>query len=108
MSLIVQLYRLEVNEAPGSGINILNHPVPQNFKAGVQRALQNLYSSRSMIGDKDPRQHEYTVQLRTFDVSKSGSGLSAASFVALSTALMKKNIRGGLVIVDDMQSGGIL
>ena len=100
------LYRMEVNEAPGSGINILNHPVPRNFKAGLQRALQNLCSSRSMIGDKDPRQHEYTVQLRTFDVSKSGSGLSAASFVALSTALMKKNIRGGLVIVGDINLGG--
>src|SRR3990172_4549351 len=70
------LYRIEVNEGPGSGVKILNKPVPPAFKESMGFAEQNLYSrGAQLVGDKDPRHHEYTVQLRAFDVSKSGAKL---------------------------------
>lgn len=101
------LYRIEVNEGPGSGVKVLNKPVPPAFKESIGYAEQNLYArSAQLVGDKDPRQHEFTVQLRAFDASKSGTKLGMASLIALSTALLKKSVRGGLIIVGEINLGG--
>lgn len=101
------LYRIEVNEGPGSGVKVLNKPVPPAFKESIGYAEQNLYArSAQLVGDKDPRHHEFTVQLRAFDASKSGGKLGMASLVALSTALLKKSVRGGLIIVGEINLGG--
>ncbi len=101
------LYRIEVNEGPGSGVNILNKPVPPTFRESIGYAEQNLYArSVQLVGDKDPRHHEFTVQLRAFDASKSGSKLGMASLVALCTSLLKKSVKGGLVIVGEINLGG--
>src|SRR5690554_5210864 len=101
------LYRIEVNEGPGSGVKVLNKPVPPAFKESIDYAEQNLYArSAQLVGDKDPRHHEFTVQLRAFDASKSGAKLGMASLVALSTALLKKSVRGGLIIVGEINLGG--
>lgn len=101
------LYRIEVNEGPGSGVKVLNKPVPPAFRESIGYAEQNLYArSAQLVGDKDPRQHEFTVQLRAFDASKSGAKLGMASLVALSTALLKKSVRGGLIIVGEINLGG--
>ena len=101
------LYRIEVNEGSGSGVKILNKPVPAAFKESLSYAEQNLYSrSKMLVGDKDPRQHEFTVQLRAFDASKSGAKLGMASLVALCTSLLKKSVRGGLIIVGEINLGG--
>ncbi|MFM7932027.1 MAG: hypothetical protein ACKO9Q_30305, partial [Pirellula sp.] len=88
------LYRIEVNEGPGSGVKVLNKPVPQSFRESVGYAEQNLYSrSAQLVGDKDPRQHEFTVQLRAFDAAKSGAKIGVSILVALCTALLKKPLR---------------
>lgn len=101
------LYRIEVNEGPGSGVKVLNKPVPPAFRESIGYAEQNLYArSAQLVGDKDPRQHEFTVQLRAFDASKSGAKLGMASLIALSTALLKKSVRGGLIIVGEINLGG--
>jgi ATP-dependent Lon protease len=101
------LYRIEINEGPGSGVKILNKPVPPAFKESMGYAEQNLYArSMQLVGDKDPRHHEFTTQLRAFDASKSGAKLGMASLVALCTSLLKKSVRGGLVIVGEINLGG--
>jgi len=101
------LYRIEVNEGPGSGVKILNKPVPPSFKESMSYAEQNLYSRAiQLVGDKDPRHHEFTVQLRSFDASKSGAKLGVAALIALCTSLMKKSVRGGLIIVGEVNLGG--
>lgn len=101
------LYRIEVNEGPGSGVKILNKPVPPAFKESMGYAEQNLYArSAQLVGDKDPRHHEFTTQLRAFDASKSGAKLGVASLVALCTSLLKKSARGGLIIVGEINLGG--
>ena len=100
-------YRIEINEGPGSGIKILNKPIPQAFRESIGCAEQNLYArSAQLVGDKDPRQHEFTVQLRAFDSSKSGAKAGIAALVALCTALLKKSIRGGLIICGEINLGG--
>jgi ATP-dependent Lon protease len=101
------LYRIEVNEGPGSGVKILNKPIPPAFKESVGFAEQNLYArSVQLVGDKEPRQHEFTVQLRAFDASRSGSKLSVAILVALATSLLKKSVKGGLVVIGEINLGG--
>ena len=101
------LYRIEVNEGPGSGVKIINKPVPPAFKESMGYAEQNLYArADQLVGDKEPRQHEFTAQLRAFDASKSGSNLGVATLIALCTALLKKSVRGGLIIVGEINLGG--
>lgn len=101
------LYRIEINEGPGSGVKILNKPVPPSFKESMGYAEQNLYArSLQLVGDKDPRHHEFTTQLRAFDASKSGAKLGMASLIALCTALLKKSVRGGLIVVGEINLGG--
>lgn len=101
------LYRIEINEGPGSGVKILNKPAPPAFRESMNYAEQNLYArSMQLVGDKGPRNHEFTVQLRAFDVSKSGAKLGMAALIALCTSLLKKNVRGGLIIVGEIALGG--
>ena len=101
------LYRIEINEGPGGGVKILNKPVPPAFKESMGYAEQNLYArAMQLVGDKDPRRHEFTVQLRAFDASRSGAKLGVASLIALCTTLVKKSVRGGLIIVGEINLGG--
>lgn len=101
------LYRIEVNEGPGSGVKILNKPIPPAFRESVGYAEQNLYArAMQLVGDKDPRQHEFSVQLRAFDASRSGAKLGVAAAIALCTSLLKKSTRGGLIIVGEINLGG--
>lgn len=101
------LYRIEVNEGPGSGLKVLNKPIPPAFRESIGCAEQNLYSRASqLVGDKDPRHHEFTAQLRAFDASKSGAKIGVAALVALCTALLKKSVRGGLILVGEINLGG--
>lgn len=101
------LYRIEVNEGPGSGVKVLNKPIPPAFRESIGFAEQNLYArSMQLVGDKDPRHHEFTVQLRAFDAAKSGAKLGVASLVALCTSLLKRSVRGGLIIVGEINLGG--
>jgi len=101
------LYRIEINEGPGSGVKILNKPIPAAFRESIGYAEQNLYArSMQLIGDKDPRHHEFNVQLRAFDASKSGAKLGVSGLIALCTAILKKSVRGGLIIVGEINLGG--
>lgn len=101
------LYRIEVNEGPGSGVKILNKPVPPAFRESVGYAEQNLYTRAvQLLGDKDPRLYEFSVQLRAFDAAKSGAKLGIGALIAFCTAILKKNVRGGLIIVGEVNLGG--
>lgn len=101
------LYRLEVTVGPGSGVRIVNRPAPAPFQEAVRSAEQNLYAfARQLVGDREPREHEFWVQLRAFDAAKSGSSLGAPVLLALCSALLGKSLRGGLVVVGGLNLGG--
>jgi ATP-dependent Lon protease len=101
------LFRIEANEGPGSGVKVLNKPVPAPFKESISFAEQNLYSRAiQLVGDKNPRHHEFTVQLRAFDAAKSGSKVGVAALMALCTSILKKSVRGGLIIIGEINLGG--
>lgn len=103
------LYKLEINSCPGSGVKILNRPVLAAFQESVRFAEQNLYSkSKELIGDREPRYHEFSIQLRAFDASKSGSGVGVAVLIGLCSSILEKHVKGGLVIVGQLNLGGSL
>lgn len=103
------LYKLEINSGPGYGVKILNKPAPPAFQESVRYAEQNLYSkAKELIGDRDPRSHEFSVQLRAFDASKNGNGIGMAVLIGLCSSILEKSIKGGLVIIGQLNLGGSL
>ena len=103
------LFRLEVSEGPGSGVRVLNKPVPAAFQESIRCAEQNLYArAMQLVGDRDPRSHEFSVQLRGFDAAKTGAKTGVASLIALCGALLRKSVRGGLVVVGEVTLGGTI
>ena len=70
------LYRIEVNEGSGSGVRIVNVPAPGPFRESVRCGEQNLLArARELVGDREPREHEFNIQLLAFDAARSGSSL---------------------------------
>ncbi|MCC7365286.1 MAG: BREX system Lon protease-like protein BrxL [Dehalococcoidia bacterium] len=103
----VDLYRIDVNEGPGSGVKILNQPVPPAFRESVRYGEQNLLArAKELVGDRDPRQHEFNVQMRAFDASRTGASLGLPALLAFCSALLSKSLRGGLVAVGGLNLGG--
>lgn len=101
------LYRIEVTEGPGGGMRILNRPAPPGFAESVRFAEQNLYSrAAELVGDRNPREHEFSVQLRAFDAAKGGQGLGVAALLAMCGALIGRSLRGGLAVVGGLNLGG--
>jgi ATP-dependent Lon protease len=101
------LYRLEVTIGPGSGVKILNAPVPPAFRESVRYGEQNLYTrAKELVGDRDPRSHEFAVQLRAIDHDRSGQGLGLPVLVALCGGLIERSVKGGLIIVGALNLGG--
>jgi len=94
------LYRIEATSEPGNSVKILNAPVPPAFRESVRYGEQNLYSQgKKLVGDRDTRSHEFSVQLRAMDTDRSGHGLSLPVLLALCGSLMERSTKGGLIVV---------
>ena len=101
------LYRIEVTSAAGSGVRIVNQPTPPAFRESVRVGEQNLYgSAKDLVGDRFPREHEFSVQMRPMDNDKSGAGLGLPLLVALCGSLLGRNTRGGTIIAGTLNLGG--
>jgi ATP-dependent Lon protease len=101
------LYQVNITEGPGSGVKILNQPAPPPFKESVRCAEQNLYvRAKELVGDRDPRQHEFSVQLRAFDNAKSGAAVGVGVLLALCSCLLQKSLKGSLAVTGGLNLGG--
>ena len=101
------LLRIDATEGPGSGVRILNQPPAAPLKESVRCAEQNLYArAKELVGDRDPRSHEFSIQMRAFDASKSGTATGLGVLLALCSALLEKSLKGGLVVVGGLNLGG--
>ncbi|MGA9796694.1 MAG: BREX system Lon protease-like protein BrxL [Rhizomicrobium sp.] len=103
----VGLYRIEVSHQPGSGVRILNQPAPPSFRESVKVGEQILYAqSQALVGDRDPRAQEFTIQLRAIDADKTGLGLGIPVLTALCGSVLDRNSRGGTIIAGSASLGG--
>ncbi len=101
------LYRIEIACGPGSGVKILNQPTPPAFRESVRVGEQNLYTqAKQLVGDRNPREEEFTVQMRPMDTDKSGGGLGVPVIAALCGAMLGRNTRGGTIIAGALNLGG--
>src|SRR3954452_21198547 len=90
-------------------MRILNQSPPAPFRERVKLAEQNFYArARELLGDRNPREHEFAVQLRSFDAAKSGDQIGVGVLIALASALLGKPLRGGLALVGGINLGGSL
>jgi len=104
---IPALYRIEATSGPGSGVKILNAPVPPQFRESVRYGEQNLYTrAKELVGDRDPRSHEFSIQLRAMDTDRSGAGVGLPVLISLCSSLLERSIKGGLIIVGSLNLGG--
>ncbi len=103
----IGLYRIEISHQPGSGVRILNQPAPPSFRESVKVGEQVLFAqSRMLVGDRDPRAQEFTIQLRAIDADKSGAGLGVPVLAALCGSILGRNSRGGTIVVGSASLGG--
>ncbi len=101
------LYRLEVTCGPGTGVKILNQPTSPAFRESVKIGEQNLYArSKELVGDRNPREEEFSIQMRPMDADKAGAGLGVPILVAFCSALLGRNTRGGTIVVGALALGG--
>ena len=101
------LYRIEVTAGKGSDVRILNAPVPAAFRESVRYAEQNLYTrAKELVGDRNPRAHEFSVQLRAMDNDRTGADVGLPALMALCSGLLEKSIKGGLILVGALNLGG--
>lgn len=101
------LYRIDVTCGPGSGVRILNQPTSPAFRESVRVGEQNLYTrSRELVGDRNPREEEFSIQMRPMDADKSGEGLGVPVLVALCGGLLGRNTRGGTIVAGALNLGG--
>ena len=103
----IGLFRIEVTESPGGGVRILNQSPPAPFRESVRIAEQNLYTrSRELVGERNPKEHEFAIQIRSFDAARNGSQVGVSVLISLCSALLGKSLRGGLIIVGGINLGG--
>ena len=101
------LFRIEVNEGSGSGVRIINVPAPGPFRESVRCGEQNLLArARELVGDREPREHEFNIQLLAFDTARSGSSLGLGVLLGMCSALLKKSLKGGLIVIGGLNLGG--
>src|SRR5207249_8636849 len=70
------------------------------------RVLHSFPTRRSSDLDRDPREHEFSIQLRAFDASKSGAAVGVGVLLALCSSLLQKSLKGGLAVAGGLNLGG--
>jgi ATP-dependent Lon protease len=101
------LYRIEVTCGPGNGVKILNQPVPPAFRESVRVGEQNLYTrAKELVGDRNPREEEFSIQMRPMDADKAGEGLGIPVLIALCGSMLGRNTRGGTIVAGALNLGG--
>jgi len=59
-----------------------------SFRESVRYGEQNLYTqAKELVGDRDPRAHEFSLQLRSIDADTTGHGLGLGPHRVLSAGL---------------------
>jgi ATP-dependent Lon protease len=62
--------------------------------------------TRDLVGDRNPREQDIVVQLRSFGSGKSGANLGVAVLIALCSALLSRSLKAGLAILGGLDLGG--
>jgi MarR family transcriptional regulator, organic hydroperoxide resistance regulator len=100
--------RIEVLETRGHGIRLLNEAPPAALRAGVKAAKNYLYlHAHDLVGARNPKGHELTVEVHPLNGSKASGSFGVGLLLAFCSSLLKKPLRGGLVIVGELAGDAV-
>jgi predicted ATP-dependent Lon-type protease len=95
--------RIQVAESRGRGIRIVNEPASAALRASVKSAKEYLFQHASdLVGAHNPKRHEFKVQVHPLNGRNVGGSFAVALLIAICSALLKKQLRGGLVVVGEL------
>jgi len=73
----------------------------------VRIGEQNFYTrANELVGDRDPRAHEFSLQIRAMDADKNGAGLGLPVHVAMCSAFLGRNTRCGTILIAPLNLEG--
>ena len=92
--------------AAGCGSSTNRHQL-RSGRASGSRSRTSMRGRSELVGDRNPREHEFAVQLRSFDAAKSGdqSGCGGAGRL-WPRRCCGRPLKGGLAIVGGITLGG--
>lgn len=100
--------RIDVAETRGHGVRLVNEAPPAALRAGIKAAKDFLYlHAADLVGSRNPRSHELIVEVHPLDGRKIGGSFGVGLLLALCSALLKKQLRGGLVIVGELAGDAV-
>jgi ATP-dependent Lon protease len=103
------LFRLEVTEGPGSGVRVLNNPVPAPSKSPFAAPSRTCMRAPSNWWATATHGHtSFRFSCAALTRPSPAPRLGVAALIALSSALLKKSVRGGLVVVGEVTLGGTI
>lgn len=104
---ITTVSRIEVAEARGHGIRLLNESPSAALRASVKTAKDYLYlHAADLVGTRNPKDQELIVEVHPLNGRVGGSS-GVGLLLALCSSLLKKQLRGGLVIVGELAGDAV-
>jgi ATP-dependent Lon protease len=106
----VALVRIEAVTVPGSGkLNITglsNNSVKENIKNTYQYIKAN---EKTILSDKNSlKEYDITIQVTNLLGASISSGIGSAVYIAIVSALYKKNLKSGLAVLGNISVGGAI
>lgn len=106
----VALLRIEAVVAAGSGklitTGVNNNVVKENIKNTYQYIKAN---EKSILSEKHSlKNHDITVQVSNLLGSAASSGIGSAVYIAIISAIYKKNLKPGLAVLGNISVGGAI
>jgi DNA-binding MarR family transcriptional regulator len=100
--------RVEVAQARGHGIRLLNESPSAALRAGVKAAKGYLHMhAADLVGTRNPRGRELTIQVHPLNGRKVAGSFGLGLLLALCSSVLNKQLRGGLVIVGELAGNSI-
>ena len=79
---------------------------PVGGVADTARNRSGVEPAKLLVGDGDPRGHEFSIQMRAMYNDRSGDGLGLPVLIALASSLLERSTKGGLIVVGSLNLGG--
>jgi MarR family transcriptional regulator, organic hydroperoxide resistance regulator len=100
---------LEVAESPGQGtVHLVNESPSAALRGGLKSAKEYLYQhAADLVGSENPRRHDLAIEVRSLGGGKADGAYGVGLLLALCTALLKKKLRGGLLIVGELSGDSV-
>jgi DNA-binding MarR family transcriptional regulator len=104
----ITVSRIEVAEARGRGVRLLNKSPSARLRAGIKSAKDYLYlHASSLPGARDPEDHELAVEVHSLNGGAVDGASGVGLWLAFCSALLKKQLRGGLIVVGEFAGDAI-